>query len=296
MLKRIPGWYWTILLSLFALGLGLLAPTWVFNGANDLPPEPQPEQIIAQNATATETLLPVTPLSSPTPRSTLRPPPTLEPPTPTAQPTNPPTATATQAIVVNVTVEGLQGLPSPTVPVADVCEVRSDWVLTHEVQVNETLTMIADRFGTNIYELTEGNCLDDANVIASGQVLRVPGDAMPVVPEVVCEDFILLQPINDAYDVPATGTITFNWRGPRAPRYLLRIYPPDYDFDEAPDPDEWFDYAFDLRQNHSLDLATLEAGGLWSWQVIPLNSDFVQVCPESPLWTFGKNALNEDED
>ncbi|MGB7337411.1 MAG: LysM peptidoglycan-binding domain-containing protein [Phototrophicaceae bacterium] len=292
MLKRLPSWYWTILLSLFALGVGLLAPTWLFNGADSLP---EIEQVIAQNATATETLLPATPLSSPTPRSTLRPAPTLEPPTPTAQPTNPPTATATQAITVNVTVDGIQGLPTATVLSEDVCEVRSDWTLSHEVQVNETLTMIANRFGTTIYELAEGNCLDDVNVIVSGQRLRVPGDAMPVIPEVVCEKFTLLQPINDAYDVPATGSITFNWRGPRAPRYLLRIYPPDYNFNETPDADKWFDYTFDLRQNHTIDLITLEAGGRWYWQAIPLNSNFVQVCPGSPIWTFNKTPLDGED-
>jgi len=291
MLKRLPGWYWTILLSFFALGIGLLAPTLLPNGANDTPPE----QIIAQAATATETLLPSTPLSSPTPRSTLRPAPTIEPPTPTLFPTDEPTATATQPIVVNVTVEGLQGLPSPTVPPDESCEVRSDWTLTYEVQLNETLTMIADRFGTNIYQLAEGNCLEDANVITAGQRLQVPGDSMPVQPAVVCEEFILLQPIDDAYDVPSTGTITFNWRGPRAPRNLIRVYAPDYDFDEEPDPDEWFDYTFDLRQNHTVDLLEFEAGGTWFWQVIPLDSNFVQVCPGSPIWTFNKNPLNEEE-
>lgn len=291
MLKRLPGWYWTILLSFFALGIGLLAPTWFSNGADDTPPE----QIIAQAATATETLLPASPLSTPTPRSTLRPAPTLELPTATTLPTDEPTATATQPIVVNVTVEGLQGLPSPTVPADESCEVRSDWTLTYEVQVNETLTMIAGRFGTNIYALAEGNCLEDANVIVAGQRLQVPGDAMPVEPAVVCEEFVLLQPIDGAYDVPSTGTITFNWRGPRAPRNLVRIYAPDYDFGEEPDPDEWFDYTFDLRQNHTVDLIELEAGGTWFWQVIPLDANFVQVCPGSPIWTFNKNPLNEDE-
>ncbi len=292
MLKRLPGWFWTIVLSLFALGVGLLAPTWFFNGADDRSPEP--EEIIAQVSTATETLLPATPLSTPTPRN-LRPAPTIEPPTATAQPTDEPTATATQAIVVNVTVEGIRGLPSPTVPAEEACEVREDWTLTYEVQLNETLSMIADRFGTYANALAEGNCLEDANVITAGQRLQVPGESLPVQPAVVCEEFTLLQPINDAWDIPSTGTLTFNWRGPRAPRYLLRIYAPDYDFDEAPDPDEWFDYAFDLRQNHTVDLIELEAGGTWFWQAIPLDSNFVQVCPGSPIWTFNKNPLNEDE-
>lgn len=292
MLKYLPGWFWTIVLSLFALGLGLLAPTWFFNGADDATPEA--EQIIAQASTATETLLPVTPLSTPTPRSTLRPPPTFEPATATTLPTDEPTATATQAIVVNVTVEGIRGLPSPTIAADESCEVRSDWTLTYEVQVNETLTMIANRFGTNVFALAEGNCLENVNVIVAGQRLNVPGDAIPAQPAVVCEEFILLQPIDNAYDVPSTGTITFNWRGARAPRNLLRIYAPDYDFNEAPDPDEWFDYTFDLRQNHTVDLIELEAGGTWFWQVIPLDSDFVQVCPGSPIWRFNKNPLNED--
>lgn len=292
MLKRLPGWFWTIVLSLFALGIGLLAPTWLFNVADDTTPEP--EQVIAQVSTATETLLPVTPLSTPTPRS-LRPPPTFEPPTATTLPTDEPTATATQAIVVNVTVEGIRGLPSPTVPADESCEVRSDWTLDYEVQLNETLTMIADRFGTNIYALADGNCLENANVIVAGQRLKVPGDSIPVQAAVVCDEFVMLQPINDAWDIPSTGTLTFNWRGPRAPRNLLRIYAPDYDFDEEPDSDEWFDYTFDLRQNHTVDLIELEAGGTWFWQVIPLDSNFVQICPGSPIWQFNKNPLNEEE-
>ncbi|MEM9952198.1 MAG: LysM peptidoglycan-binding domain-containing protein [Chloroflexota bacterium] len=292
MLKRLPGWYWTILLSLFSLGIGLLAPSWFFNGADDQ--SPIPEEVIAQQSTPTETLLPVTPLSTPTDRA-LRPPPTFEPPTATPRPTDEPTATATQPITVNVTVEGIRGLPSPTLPPDETCEIREDWTLTYEVQLNETLTMIANRFGTSVFELSAGNCLTDANVIVAGQRLQVPGDSMPVEPAVVCDGYTLLQPIDNAHGIPSTGQQTFNWRGPRAPRNLLRIYPPDYDFDEAPDPDEWFDYTFDLRQNETIDLIELEAGGTWFWQVIPLDENFVQICPESPVWRFNKNPLNDEE-
>lgn len=293
MSKRLPGWYWTILLSLLSLGLGLIAPTWLFNGADNGPDEPD-ELIIAQVATETETLLPATPLSTPTPRSTLRPAPTFEPPTATALPTDEPTATATQPIVVNVTVEGIRGLPSPTTPADESCEIRSDWTLDYEIQVNETLTMIANRFNVSAFELSRGNCLDDANTIYAGQRLKVPGNNLPVEPAVVCGEYIPLQPIENAHGIPSTGSITFNWRGPRSPRNLLRIYPPDYDFDEAPDPDEWFDYTFDLRQNHTVDLLALQAGGTWFWQVIPLDENFVQICPESPVWTFNKNPLNDE--
>jgi LysM repeat protein len=289
MLKRLPGWYWTILLSVFSLGFGLLAPSWLSNQAT-----PEPEVIIvAQNATATETLLPATPYSTQTATLTLLPPPTIEPPTATPAASNTPTMTPSQSFIVNVTVEGIQGLPSPTVESLEACEPRDDWKLEHEVQTNETLSMIADYFGTTIRALAEGNCLEDVNVIRVGQFLHVPGDAFPVVPAVECTEYTLLQPIDDAWDIPATGQIIFNWRGPRAPRNLVRIYPPDYDFSEH-NPDKYFDYAFDLRQNEAIDLIELEAGGTWFWQVFPLDSNFVQVCPESPRWSFNKNPLNDE--
>jgi hypothetical protein len=292
MLKRLPGWYWTILLSLFALGVGLLAPTWFMNGADDAP-----EQIIAQAATgtATETLPPRTPFSSRTPTRTLLPPPTFEPPTATAQASSTPTPTSTQQLVINVTVEGIIGLPTDTTTPSEACEKRDDWSLEIAVQTNQTLTQIANSYGISVWELAEGNCIEDANVIRSGQIILVPGSSHPVAPEVVCEAFELMQPIDGAWDVPATGLITFNWRGPRAPHNLIRIYPPDFDF-AAYDPDKYLEFTFDLRQNHSVDLATLEDGGRWTWQVFPLDRNFVQVCPESPRWAFNKLPLYPDED
>jgi LysM repeat protein len=292
MLRRIPGWYWTILLSLFALGIGLLAPTWFLNNANDVP-----EQIIAQepSATASETLPPRTPLASRTPTRTLLPPPSFEPPTATAQATNTANPTATRPITINVTVEGIIGLPSPSATADASCQIRADWTLQYEVQTNETLTMIANTFGISVWELAEGNCIADPNVIRSGQMLYVPGSSLPVAPEVVCEPFELLQPIDGLWDVPATGNITFNWHGPRAPRNVIRIYPPDFDFAEY-DRDKFIEYTFDLRQNQSVDLMLLEEGGRWTWQVFPLDRNFVQVCPESPLWSFNKLPLYPDED
>lgn len=286
MLKRLPGWYWTILLSIFSLGIGILAPNWM---STQTPPEPE-VIIIAQNATATETLLPATPRSTRTATQTLLPPPTIEPPTATSAPSDTPTVTPSQSFIVNVTVEGIQGLPSPTVPSEEGCEPRDDWQLRHEIQTNETLTMIAERFGTNIWELSEANCLEDANVIRVGQVLRVPGDAFPVEPAVECIDYTVLQPIDNAWGISSLGQIVFNWQGPRAPRNLLRIYPPDYDFSNY-NRDGFFEFTFDLRQNHTIDLIDIEDGGIWHWQVIPLNMDFVQVCPESPLWSFTKEEF-----
>ena len=284
MLKRLPGWYWTILLSVFSLAVGLIAPTFLSNQS----PSPEPEVIIiAQASTATETLLPATPRSTRTPTPTLLPPPTLEPPTATAQASLTPTETPTQSFIVNVTVEGIQGLPLPSTVPDESCEPRKDWQLQYEVQKNETLTMIAERFGTDVWTLAEGNCMPDPDVIRVGEVLRVPGESFPVVPEVECTDYILLQPIYGAWQVPINGQITFNWQGPRARRNLLRLYPPDFDFNN-PDSDKWIEYTFDLRQNHTVDAYELEQGGNWHWQVYPLNYDFVQVCPESPLWLFNK--------
>lgn len=289
MLKRLPGWYWTILLSVFSLAIGLLAPSFLSNQT----PSPEPEVIIiAQNSTEipTETLLPATPYSSRTPTATLLPPPTLEPPTPTAQASLTPSLTPTQSFIVNVTVEGIQGLPSPTTESDEACEPREDWQLEYEVQVNETLTMIAERFGTNIWALAEGNCMENPDVIRVGEKLRVPGEAFPVVPEVECIEYTLLQPIQGAWKVPEIGQITFNWQGPRARRNLVRLYPPDFNFSD-PNPDEWIEYTFDLRQNITIDATDIEAGGDWHWQVYPLNYDFVQICPESPLWLFNKVQL-----
>lgn len=287
MLKRLPGWYWTLLLSLFSLGVGILAPNFLSSQT----PDPEPEVIIiAQNATATETLLPATPRSTRTATATLLAPPTLEAPTETAQASATATETPSQSFVVNVTVEGIQGLPSATVENVEECEPREDWHLQYEVQVNETLTMIAEQFGTNVWEMADANCMEDPDVIRVGEFLRVPGDAFPVVPEVECIEYTLLQPIYGAWKIPEIGQITFNWIGPKARRNLVRLYPPDFDFSN-PNPDNWIEYTFDLRQNESIDAEDIETGGDWHWQVIPLNYDFVQICPESPLWLFNKVQL-----
>ena len=47
----------------------------------------------------------------------------------------------------------------------------------------------------------------------------------------------------------------------------------------------------DLRQNQEWDLSDMPAGGEYQWQVVPLNLNFQQICPESPLWLFHKDEL-----
>ncbi|MAU09151.1 MAG: hypothetical protein CL607_04965 [Anaerolineaceae bacterium] len=300
MRKLLPGWYWTLVFSLFALGIGMLVPSFINNSSQNNPAVSQTDAItvtpyptqqtsatpmeVAQVANAT--------VASTTATHTLLPPPTIEPPTATPFPSGTSTATPTQSIFVSVTVEGIQGLPTATLlPEEATCEPRNDWSLEYTVQDNDTLTSIADKFDTWAQTLAEGNCIADVNVIRAGQTLLVPGDSIPVEPAIVCEGYTLLQPINNAAGIPSTGTIVFNWQGPRAPRYLLRLYPPDYDF-ITENPDEWIDYTFDLRQNDSIDLTDIPDGGLWHWEVRPLDENFVQVCPGSPMWSFNKDEYD----
>lgn len=303
----IPGWLITLVLVLFALGVGLMLPNWIENFplSDELTQEPE-EIIVAQvattTATASETLLPATPFSTRTPTLTLRPPPTLELPTNTPPPSPSPTITPTQGVFVDVTVEGIQGLPSPTTTAGEACEKRDDWRLEYEVQTNDTLTTIAQRFNTNIYELAEGNCLDDPDNIIVGQRLLVPGDALPQA-SICNEAWEVVTPLNFAWGIENAGQIVFNWRGPHGERNLVRIYPPgffdadnidtDNDDDDANDDDDidMLERTVDLRQNQTWNLSEMPAGGEYQWQVVPLNLNFQQICPESPLWTFHKDEL-----
>jgi LysM repeat protein len=164
---------------------------------------------------------------------------------------------------------------------------REDWKLRVEVQMNDTLTSIAQKFSIDIWTLAAANCLKDMNMIRVGQQLRVPGDSLPQEPAVVCSEFTVLQPIDRASGIPASGQLVFNWEGPDSPRNLLRLYPPDYDFN-VHDPSRYKEYVFDLRHNETVNLADLPEGGKWHWQIFPLDWGFTQVCPESPLWAFNK--------
>lgn len=291
MKKVLPSWFWVLVLSLFSLGFGLVAPTW-FDSPSDTDNSAQEQVIIvAQQATESPSVTPTIGIE-PSMTNTLRPAPTLEPPTATPFPSMTPTLTPTLSIFVNATVQGIRGLPSPTPEnTLEVCTPREDWTLRYTVQFNETLSSIASKFSTDIWTLADANCLEDMNRIQEGQALRVPGENLPVEPAVVCEPYQVLQPIDHAWNVPATGQITFNWTGTKAPRNLIRLYPPDYDF-STHNPDEYIDIAFDLRQNETVNLMDLPDEGTWHWQVYPLDMNFMQVCPESPLWTFTKNGLD----
>src|SRR5690606_8910184 len=104
-------------------------------------------------------------------------------------------------------------------------------------------------------------------------------DAPPQV-EFECVPFELLTPMNGTLAIEGTGQLTFNWRGPRAPRNLIRNHRPDGSV---------YERVIELRHNESIDpYEHLWLGGTYTWYVYPLNSNFVQTCPEGGPWTFTK--------
>lgn len=247
-------------------------------------PTPTPPASATQDASPTETFPPSSPLPSRTPTSTLLPPPTFDPPTATLRPSEVPSATATIVLRLDVPApEGLQGIPSPTLADATeaVCQKRDDWTLRYTIQSGDALTNIADRYSTLVSELVLGNCLTDANTIIAGQVLRVPGDAQPVEPKYVCTDWEALTPFDGAYAIDPDDNLSFNWRGPTAERYLLRINRPD---------GTTFEELVDLKQNIQVFLpeAAPNAGN-HEWFIFPLGLDFLQIpCREGGPWYFHK--------
>ncbi len=230
----------------------------------------------------TETIPPSTPLATLTPSRTLRPPPTFEPPTMTVAPSLTPSITATSTIDLSVSIPGLIGAESPTPESTAGCVPRKDWKLTYTIQRNDALSRIADLYQTTVDELMKGNCLKDKNVIVIGQVIKVPGKTQPVVPEVACIPFELLTPMNGTLAIPGTGSMTINWRGPRAPRNLIRIITPS---------GGKFEDVVELRQNETIDLSKIPDAGTYTWYIYPLDSNFVQACPEGGPWTFTKSQF-----
>jgi LysM repeat protein len=272
------------ILAAFALGVILpqLASTPVSTGPTRGAPPTNTPRAIAQAATptATETIPPYTPLATLTPSRTLRPPPTLEPPTNTLQPSFTPSISPTPTFEANVSIPGLHGAETPTPASTAGCVPRKDWKLTYTVQRDDALIRIADLYNTTVDELMAGNCLKDKNLIVIGQVLKVPGKVQPSQPSVVCIPFELLTPMNGSMNISGTDPLTFDWRGPRAPRNLIRIFRPD---------GSKYEVVLELRQNESIKVVdNLAAAGTYTWYVYPLDYNFVQVCPEGGPWTFTK--------
>jgi LysM repeat protein len=234
----------------------------------------------AVTATATETIPPNTPLASLTPSNTLRPPPTFEPPTATRPATLTPSITPTATINIEISIPGLHGAETPTPSSTPGCVPREDWRLRYTVQRDDALARLAVLYNTSVAELVEGNCLTDPNLIQVGQVLRMPGDAPPDIPQYDCT-FELLTPFDGTLAIPAEGEIAFNWRGPRAHFNLIRIIRPD---------NSMYERVIELRQNETINVVeNLNMGGTYRWYVYPLDENFVQIpCLEGGPWTFTK--------
>ncbi len=271
-----------IILVLFT-ATGVFLVVAVSNNQDENPQIPQVTRIPA-SATPTPTHTPPpTPTSTPTITPTLRPPPTFEPPTPAPSNTPVPSETPTPTFELAVDLEGVRGLETlvPTVPTG--CIPRADWQQVYYVQANDTLTTIAQRYGVNVNQLVAANCLDDPNLIRTGQQIRLPGTGGPMPVVYICSAWELLTPVNYAFGIDGNGNLTFNWRGPRADRYLIRVTKPNGTLWER---------TVDRRQNETISLLDeLPDEGEYRWQVFPLGLDFLQIpCPESPIWTFHKTT------
>lgn len=284
-MRSIAKWIANFVLILAAFMVGALftrltaSPTVV---QDDTPPASLEALEAGTTHTPTETIPPYTPLATLTPSQTLKPPPTFEPPTLTSQPSLTPSITPTAMIEVDVSIPGLHGAETPTPSTTPGCEPRKEWKLVYEVQRDDALSRIADMYGTSVDELVAANCLTDKNLIRIGQQLRVPGDAHPAKPEVECIPFELLTPANGTLAIPGGGQLSFNWRGPRAPRNLIRIFKPD---------GNKYEIVLELRQNEVVDLSVIPDAGTYTWYVYPLDYYFVQVCPEGGPWTFTKEQM-----
>ncbi len=240
---------------------------------------------IAQESSPTpsETIPPTTPLPSLTPSNTLRPPPTFEPPTLTPEPSNTPTITPIPTLQISGNLPPLEGLWTATGQPSEACVPREDWQLRYEVQPGDAVASVASRYGTWPETLAEANCLEDISLIRVGQFLRVPGDLHPPTASLDCS-WELLTPLNGTITIEGTGTITFNWRGPEAARYLVRLY---NNVDGT--GSHIREYMVEYNEYYTMDLEDLPEGGTFSWRVFPLNWEFQQIgCPESYSSRFSK--------
>jgi LysM repeat protein len=273
-------------MAAFALGSNLsrLFPQEPTKPAVGAPPT-NTKRAVAQAATSTATAtLPTatrtpTPLASLTPSRTLKPPPTLEPPTATVLPSNTPVPSVTPTLDLSVNIPGLISGETNTPVATGGCTPRKDWKLTYTVQHGDALARIAELYGTTVDALVKGNCLSNANVIVTGQVLKVPGTVQPSA--VRCIPFDVLTPFNGTTNVAGGGNITFDWHGPFSPKTLIRVIRPDNTI--------WEDVV-ELRHNDTVDAyANFNAGGTYRWYLYPLDGNYVQNCPEGGPYYFTKS-------
>lgn len=193
-----------------------------------------------------------------------------------------PSITPTPTTNIDVVVPGLRGAETATPTTTPGCKPRADLKLSYEVRRDDALSRIADLYNTSVDELMKANCLTNANLIVIGQHLKVPGSVPITTPEYVCAPFELLTPRDGTLDIAGNGTVSFVWRGPRVPYNLIRILDSEGSIRH--------EVVVELRQNESFDIGVIPDGGTFTWYIYPLNSVFVQACPEGGPWKFTKDA------
>ena len=99
-----------------------------------------------------------------------QPPPAADGSSPTAESTEP-TATATPGGTPGQT-------PSATAQASPGQPQTGQTPGVHVVQPGDTLTSIAEQYGTTVQALVEANAIEDPDVIAVGQELTIPGGAL----------------------------------------------------------------------------------------------------------------------
>ena len=96
----------------------------------------------------------------------------------TSTPTSSPTLTSTPHPTIMLPVTSTLPpvtLPLPATIAPTVCAPSAEWTGSHIIQPGDTLFIISQSYGLGILELQLANCIDDADYIQAGQVLRVPG-------------------------------------------------------------------------------------------------------------------------
>ena len=106
--------------------------------------------------------------------------------TPSVTPSNTPvfniiTQTPAPAAFTSLPVPITETIPPVTLPVQPSatptpCVPRSDWEGAYTIQAGDTLFGIAQQFNVTLAQLQTGNCIQNANLVFSGQTLRVPGE------------------------------------------------------------------------------------------------------------------------
>lgn len=170
--------------------------------------------------------------------------------------------------------------------------MREDWRLTYTVKFDDSLARIAQLYGTFISDLAAGNCLTNPDVITIGQVLHVPGDAPPFQTAIECVPWELLIPVNGTITISGDGQLTFNWRGPLAPRNVLRIYRANAQgVPQTAENAPLIEIMIEQRQNETIDLSRIPEAGTYAWRIFPLTWEYQPTgCEASPTSQFTKAA------